>query len=378
VILKNNLVSATQVNRQFENQFVKIGTTLTIRKPNKFLVSSGPALQLQDISEPSTTITISNQRHVDFQFTTSDLTLTIEEFRTRYLIPAMAELANQVDYDVLGNFTSVHNIVGSPGTVPNAFSYVASVGQRLDENAAPQDGRVLVLGPAAYWSMATALTALYVQSVSEPALKGFLATIANFKIFEDQNIQSITVGNYSGTPVVSGSSQTGANLVSSGWTASRTGLLNAGDVITAAGCYAINPKSRQSTGTLQNFLVTSTVNSDSNGNCTIPIYPAITTSGAYQTVSASPTSGGTISVKTGNAATAYQNNLAFTRDCFGLVMVPIELPQGVDFAARETYDNISLAVRRAYDINNDVFPCRIDILYGDTCYYPELGCRLTN
>ena len=377
MMLENNLVAAKRVNRKFENQFVKIGSTLTIRKPNRFRVSSGPALQIQDIAEPSTTITINQQKHVDFQFTSQDLTLTIEEFSERYLKPAMAELANQIDYDVLTNFNQVYNEVGTPGTVPANFAALAAVGQRMDEEAAPQDGRTLVLNPAAYWSMAAGLSTLYVRSVAEPALKGFLAAIANFEIFMDQNIQNQVVGAYAGAGAVNGALQTGSSLVTNGWNINITGLLNVGDVITLAGVNAINPKSRATTGSLRNFVVTAAVNSDGAGNATIPIYPAITTSGAYQTVTGSPAGGAAIVVK-GTASSSYAQNVGFVRDCFGLVMVPMEIPGGVDFAARETYKDISIRVIRAYDVNNDVFPCRMDVLYGSTTFYPELGCRLTN
>ena len=154
VMLENNLVAAGKVNRQFENQFVKIGSSLTVRKPNRFLVTSGPGLQIQNISEPSTSITISNQKHVDFQFTSQDLTLTIEEFSERYAKPAAAELANQLDYDVLTNTFTFSNLVGTPGTLPANFASIGAVGQRMDELGAPQDGRTLILNPAAYWSMA--------------------------------------------------------------------------------------------------------------------------------------------------------------------------------------------------------------------------------
>jgi|SRR5579863_479415 len=377
VMLENNLVAAGKVNRQFENQFVKIGSTLTVRKPNRFKVTSGPGLALQDVVEPSTSITISNQKHVDFQFSNQELTLVIEEFSERYLKPAAAELANQLDFDVISNFTSVFNEVGTPGTTPANFAALGAVGQRMDEGAVPQDGRVLMLNPAAYWSMANGLTGLFVQSVSEPALKGFLAKIANFEIYLDQNVQAQTVGAYAGAGVVNGASQTGSSLVTNGWTASITGLLNVGDVFTVAGVFAVNPKSRQSTGSLQNFVVTATVNSDGGGNATIPVYPAIVTTGAYQTVSGSPANSAAITVK-GTASTSYAQNLGFVKDAFGLVTVPLELPEGVDFKARQEYKGISMAIIRAFDIQNYVFPCRIDILYGTTAYYPELAVRLTN
>src|SRR6185437_6194045 len=256
VMLENNLVAAGKVNRQFENQFTKIGNSITIRLPNRFTVSSGPGLSIQDISEKSTSITISNQKHVDFQFTSQDLTLTIEEFSERYLKPAAAELANQIDYDVISNFTAVNNWVGTAGTTPTNFATsVQLVGQRMDEGAVPQDGRVLMLNPAAYWSIANGLTSLYVRSVSEPALKGYLAAIGNFEVYMDQNIQSQTVGTFTGTPTMSSTAnQTGSTISTTGWTAS-TDFLNAGDVITLAGCHAINPKSRKSTGSLQTFVV---------------------------------------------------------------------------------------------------------------------------
>ncbi len=377
VILENNLVTASKVNRQFENQFVKIGSSLTVRKPNRFIVSSGPGLSIQDITEPSTSITISNQKHVDFQFTSQDLTLTIEEFSERYLKPAAATLANQIDYDVLTNFNQIFNEVGSPGVVPANFAALAAVGQRMDEGAVPQDGRVLILNPAAYWSLANGLSGLYVRSVAEPALKGFLAMIANFEIYEDQNIQAQTVGALGGTPVVNSGGQTGSNLATQGWSNSITNILNQGDVFTIGGVNAINPQNRQSTGSLQNFVVTAPVSSSSTGTATIPIYPAITTSGAYQSVSGSPLNLAAITVK-GTASTSYAQNVAFVKDCFGLVTVPLEIPQGVDFAARHMYKNISMRVIRAYDINNDLFPCRMDVLYGTATYYPELGVRLTN
>lgn len=377
-ILENNLVAAGKVNRQFENQFNKIGNTITVRKPNKFTVTSGPGLSIQNVTEPSTAITISNQKHVDFQFSTSDLTLVIEEFSDRYLKPAAAKLANQIDFDTLTNFKSIYNEVGTPGTVPNAFSFLAAVGQRMDETAVPQDGRVLILNSAANWALATALSSgVYVRSVAEPAFKGFLAALANFEIYLDQNIQSQTVGALGGTPVVNGASQTGSALVTNGWTGGVAGLLNIGDVFTISGVFTVNPMNLQSTGALQNFVATAVAASDGSGNSTIQISPAIVTSGAFQTVSNSPANGATISVL-GTRLTSYAQNLGFVRDAFGLVMVPMELPQGVDFAARQMWKGISLRIVRQYDINNDVLPCRIDVLYGTATFYAELAVRLTN
>jgi hypothetical protein len=376
VILQNNLVLAGKVNRQFENKFVKIGSTLTIRKPNRFVTNKGDALIIQNIVEPSTSITINQNAQVAFQFSAEELTLTIEEFSERYLKTAAESIANTIDYDVATNFQQVYYQVGTPGTIPASYNFLANIGKKMDKGAVPQDGRVLILDPDSYWGLDTALIGYFVRSVSEPAFKGFLAQIANFEIYQDQNIQAQTVGNYGGTPVVNGAGQTGSSIVTNGWTASITGLLNVGDIFTMAGVFAVNPQSRQSNRDLMQFTVTSTANSDSGGNSTIGISPSIVTTGAYQNVSNAPANLAAITVS-GLANGVYAQNLAFVKDAFGLVSVPIELPDGVDFKAREMVKNVSLRIVRQFDINNNVTPTRLDSLYGTATFYPELAVRGT-
>ena len=384
MILENNLVMGNKVNRSFENQFVKIGATLTIRKPNRYTVSQGAGLQVQDIAEPSVTITVDKQRHVDFQFTSADLALTVEEFSARYLKPAMAPLANQVDYDLLQNSYQISNYVGTPGITPASFSSsVQLTGQRMDENAAPQQDRCLVLNPAGYWAMANGLVGSFVMPTAKEALvKGYLSTIGNQEVYMDQNVPNSTTNAQHNTSVANITNSTAAGVQGNGNTVSIYGgtaldSYGIGDVFTVAGVNNINPQSRISTGQLKNFVVTGVANATASTN-TLTFSPSVVTSGPYQNVSAGINSSQAILWLTGTSAAqiATPNNIAFARDAFGLVMVPLEIPQGVDFAARETYRNISLRVVRAYDINNDVFPTRVDILYGDAVYYDELAVRL--
>ena len=380
VILVNNLVMAGRVNRQFEEQMgAKIGTQLTIRKPNKFIVSEGAGLHVQDIIEPSTSITISNQSHVDFQFGTAALTLVVEEFRERYLKPALEKLANRIDRGVMTNVQNIFNEVGTPTSTPSNFAALALVAQRLDEMAAPQQDRTMVLNPKAYWAIAVGISSVYVQSVAEPGFKGYIPNIANMEIFLDQNIPTQLTGAYGATsPTVLGSGQTGSTLVTTGWPNSITGLLNAGDVFTIGAVNAANPESLTSTGALANFVVTATASSNGTGGSSISIYPPIVTSGAYQTVDNGPISGAAITVISGAPSSNLAKNIGFTKDCFGLVTVPLIMPDGVDFKSQEVYKGISLRVIRAYDINTDVLPTRVDVMWGTATYYAELGCRLTN
>src|SRR5512135_45536 len=380
VILENNLVAANRVNRKFENQFVKIGSSLTIRKPNRFTVNSGAGLAVEDIAEPSVSITVNSQKHVDFQFTSQDLTLTVEEFSERYLKPAMASLANQVDSDVLALYSSFSNLVGTPNVTPAAFSTsVQLVGRRMDDLTTPQDNRTLVLNPNAYWAIANGLTGLFVMPTAKDAVvKGYLATIGNFEVYMDQNIPQLTTGIHVTTSgkVTANGQGTGGTISTHGWNTTDTFVV--GEVVTFSNTHAINPQSRNSTGVLKPFVINTTSNV-TGGTTTLNISPSMVTSGPYQNIDTQPVSTDTVAILTGtgSAASTYPQNMAFTRDAMGLVMVPLEIPQGVDFAARETYRNISMRVIRAYDINNDVFPTRIDILYGTAQYYDDLGVRLT-
>lgn len=382
VILENNLVMANRINRKFENQFVKIGNSLTIRKPNRFTVTTGAGLVIQDIAEPSVTITVSTQAQVAFQFTSQDLTLVVEEFSERYLKPAMAGMANRIDYDCNALFAGVSNVVGTPNVTPSTFSSsVQLVGRRMDDNAAPQDNRTLQTNPNAYWTISNGMTGFFVMPTAKEALvKGYLSTIGNYEIYMDQNVQGLVTGVHaSSNALVSANGQTGSNISTIGWAPSDT--FTVGEVVTFGNVFNINPQSRQSTGVLKNFVITAGVTVSATSTATLSISPAIVTSGPYQNVSAGPvsTAAGAAGILTGvtGASSTFPQNLAYTRDAFGLVMVPMEIPQGVDFAARETYRNISMRVIRAYDVNNDVFPTRIDMLYGTAVYYDELACRLT-
>lgn len=381
MILENNLVAANRVNRKFENQFVKIGSSLTIRKPNRFIVREGAALQVQDIAEPSVTVTINKQRGADFQFTSTDLTLTVEEFSERYLKPAMATIANRIDFDVLQNYDGVSNYVGSPGVTPSAFSSsVQLTGRRMDDNATPQDNRTLVLNPNAYWTIANGLVPSFVMPTAKEALvKGYLATIGNYEVYMDQNIPTglAAVHNTALGMVITTAQGNGNTTAMYG--GGRLGeFMQIGEVFTVNGVFNVNPQSRISTGVLKNFVVTATTAPDANTTWVVTFSPSVVTSGPYQNVTGPMAVATTVVWPTGTtlALTATPQNIAFCRDAFGLVMVPMEIPQGVDFAARETWRNISMRTIRAYDINNDVFPTRIDVLYGDTVYYDELAVRL--
>lgn len=381
-VLKNELGFTKGVNRQYDDQFArsgaKIGSVINIRKPTRFTVSSGTALNLQDVADQYSALTLDTQAHVDFSFSSKELTLNIDEFSKRYVKPAVAELANYVDFTGTALYKQVYNATGTPGTTPNAFSFLTDAGTKLSNFGTPVDSdRNMVLNPAASGSLADALKGLFQsqERIKEQYEKGLMGMAAGFNIKMDQNVQQFTNATFAGTPLVNGASQTGSTLVSDGWSSGAT-TLKEGTIFTIANVYAVNPKNRQSTGQLQQFVVTSDI-SDTSGAISIPISPSITLTGAYQTVNALPADNAAITVL-GSTATAYPQNLAYHKDAFVLGCADLDLPGGTDMAARavDPDSGLSLRIVRAYDISNDTFPCRIDILYGWKCVYPELACRI--
>jgi len=384
VILENMLVAARKVNRAYENQnkpnaTFKRGDTVNVRRPNRFTVSSGAALAVQDITEVSVPVVVNKQRHVDFTFPTKDLTLIIEEFSDRYLKPAMAALANQIDFDVLAEANNIYNIVGTAGVTPANFAALASVTRRLNEEAAPVDEtRTLIIDPAAEVTLADALKANFnptgnISGIFEDAQ---IAKVAGLSVFMDQNVNLHTNGQRGGVPLVNGAPANGStSLVTDAWTAAAANRLKTGDVFTIANVFAVNPQSRQTTGVLRQFVATADAASDGAGNVTISVSPAMFFSGALQNIDSQPADNAPLTFF-GTASQVYTNNLGFHKDAITLVTVPLEMPAGVHFAARETYKGINLRIVRQYTIADDQIPTRIDVLYGTKTIYPELACRL--
>lgn len=381
-ILENNLTFAKGVNREYDDKFAvegaKIGDTLNIRKPARYVGRSGATLSVEDHTETSVPLQLDTQFGVDLNFTSKELLLDIDDFSTRILAPAMAVVANKIDRDGLNLYSSVYNAVGTPGTTPTALKTYLQAGAKLDYMAAPRDGnRSVVIDPTAQVEIVDALKGLFQSSekIKSQYETGNMGLAGGFKWSMDQNVVSHTVGAYAGTPLVNGGSQTGATLVTDGWS-SGASALKKGDIFTIAGVYSVNPQSRQSTGQLQQFTVTADI-SDTSGAMSIGISPSIVTSGAFKTVSGSPADNAAITVL-GNASTVSPTNLAYHKDAFTLACADLPLPKGVDMASRVASKQLGISVRmvRAYDINNDKFPCRLDVLYGWKTIYPELACRI--
>ncbi len=385
-VLTNNLTFTKQVNRQYSDKFAiegaKIGSTVNARKPPRYVGRTGPALSVEDATETQVPVTLTTQFGVDISFTSQELTLSIDDFSERFIQPAIAAVANKIDFDGLQLYRTVANTVGTPGTVPSALLTYLDSGVALDNNSAPMDGkRSLCINPRMQATIVDNLKGLFQSSekIAQQYEKGKMGEAIGYKWYMDQNVAVHQVGPLGGAPAVNGAGQTGSNLVTNAWTAAAALRLRAGDVFTIANVFGVNPQNRQTTGQLQQFVVTANVSSDGAGNATIPIFPAIVTSGAFQTVTASPAGGALLTVL-GAANTNTPQGLAFHKDAFTFVSADLQMPRGVDMAARvsDPQTGISIRMVRAYNISTDQFPCRLDVLYGWKELYPENACRIAS
>lgn len=385
-MFENKLAFTSKIDKQYSKEFAKtgakIGNTITVRKPWRPSTRQGPAISIQNVTEEMVPLVLSNQTGVDFTFTSQDLTLTIDDFANRYIKPAVVAAANYIDQQNLQMAAqNTFNAVGTSGTAPATALLYLQAQQKLNELACPFDGdRSAFVNPAGSAAIVNALTGLFQSSekIKEQYEKGMMGLAFGAEFYMAQNLYSYTTGtggSSSPTTLTTGSPQTGSSLSVVAWGSTSTAVQ--GDVFTIAGVYKVNPITKVSTGVLQQFVVTANATASGGAITNLAISPSIITSGSTQTVNAAPATSAAITmVTTANTATA--NNILCHKDAFTLGCADMELPEGVHFAARARDEESGLSIRivRAYDINSDQIPCRLDILWGNAAFRPEWACRL--
>jgi hypothetical protein len=384
-ILENNLVITRNVNRQYDDSFAvsgaKIGSTLRIRLPDRALVTDGAALQVQDDAEQSTTLTVSTQKHIGVNFTTAELTLSLDDFAERVLKPRISQLASSIDADVANAYKAIFNTVGTPGVSPATALVLLQAQQKLNESAAGMAPRYATVNPAANAGLVNGLSGFFnpTDTISKQFKNGMMGTgVLGFdEINMSQSIKVHTTGSRAGTILVNGAVSTqGQSTISIDGLTGATDTVTVGDVFTIANVFAVNPQTRESTGSLQQFVVTAAQTGVSNALANMAISPPIYTStSALATVNSFPADNAAVTF-VGTASTAYPQNMIYHKDAITFATADLVMPQGVDMAARANHNGISMRVVRAYDINNDRMPCRIDVLYGFSTIRPQMACRL--
>jgi hypothetical protein len=372
-VLHQKLNFVGSVTRDYDDSYAKtgakIGDSLKIPLPNQYTVRSGATLSAQDTTESSVTLQVATQKGVDLNFTSVDLTLSLDDFSKRILDPAMSVLAANIEADALSMYKQVYQSIWNGGS---AATYNKALDARvlLQRSLAPANERTALMDSLAMADVVKDTKTLFQDdaSIAKQYKEGYMGRAAGFDWAENTLMPSHTRSAANGAYLVNGAAQTGATLtVDTGANAPSEG-----DVITIAGVYSVHPETKVSTGVLQQFVIGSGASTTS-----FPISPSIITSGATQNVSGSPADNAAVTFA-GTASTAVQTALLFQKGAFAFATADLVMPQGVDFASRQVLDGISMRIVRAYDINNDKFPCRLDVLYGYKTLRAQLACRYHN
>lgn len=385
-ILDNNLVMAKKVHRGHESDFgsamngFEAGDTVSIRRPTDFTVRDGNVSTNQDIVEGKVALTVDKQKGVDFGFTSKELTLNIGELSERVIQPAMVQLANQIDLDVMGLYKYVPNWVGTAGQTINSYSDFAKGPERLDEYAVPSE-RCSVLSPSDHWGLLGTQTGLYIQDAAKGAYRdGSLGKIGGVDMYMAQNVPTHIVGSDVTTVTVNQAITTATTTyaaVKDSMTQSITiagGNLNPGDVFAIADVNGVNPVTKANLGFAKQFTV---ISYSSN---TLVFYPAMIWTGAFQNVAV--TTGVTdLNSKAitaiGTAGSSYRQNMIFHKNAFALAMVPMISPPGAPKVSRQSYKGTSVRLIPTYDGTNDKSNFRLDVLYGVKAIDPRLATRIS-
>jgi hypothetical protein len=392
-LLKNNLQfvkNCSSENLSAFSETPKKGETINVRKPSRFSGRTGETYSAEDYNERVFPVTVQATEGVDLNFSNRELMFNQERFSERVLAPAMQTLANKIDRNCINlAVTAVANAVGTPGTIPTALKTYAQARAKMSWEGAPQDEQnALLVTPDMQVEITDAIKGLFHSStqVEQAYAKGMMGVHAGAKWYECQNLYTHTVGALGGTPLTNGAgtdaasnpSATTSNVVTDGWTAAAATRLKKNDVITFAGCYAVNPWTRQSTGALRQFVVQADAASDASGNLTVTVSPAIFASGPFQNVTNVPADNSAITVL-GAANTVSPVGLRFHRDAFLFTSFDQPTPTGAVEIAKMASDpstGVKIRLIKDWDTKGNASITRLDVVYAFGTAYGELACRV--
>ena len=173
IILTNKVQFVHMLKKQsteFDKLEAKIGDTIRIKIPNRGIVSHGTAFSPNAFAQREVYLQLSdvNQTHMDYNFTSKDLSLRLDDFASQVLDPSLDSVGTDVESNAMAMLVPcINNIVqGSnsdstsgpiaQGTI-NTSSYVPAAAQfldfmiaasLLDNNLAPRNDRFVLINPS--------------------------------------------------------------------------------------------------------------------------------------------------------------------------------------------------------------------------------------
>lgn len=378
-VLRQRFTFLNRINMEYRDDFAvngaKIGDTLNIRVPTNQKVRDGRIMDAGNMVDRTVPLSITDQSGVDLVFNSADRALKIDDFRARYLEQPLARLASTIESRVMSR------------ALPYAANFVANADGKLDlkdallankmltDNLAPRE-RFMLTNTSGTVQVIDQLKGLF-NSQSELKRQyeeGLMGRAAGFDWYETSIMPAQAYGTSAipGTYDINGAVTEGSTSIP---VDTGTGTLRAGQHVTFANVYAVNPATLESTGVLRTFVVTADY---AGGAGNLQISPAIRASGAEQNVTALPADGADVVVLGATGQTGV--NLGFARDFVTFASVDLPLPPNKD-ASRATIGGprgLSVRMVNDYDTINDQFLSRVDILWGSAVLRPEFGVVIPN
>jgi len=363
------------------------GNTIQINKPPRFIPQTTFDItsSKQDVTEEKVPLVLDVISTVGIEIDSLETAteIQVKEIIKRVVKPAIQSIAQNVESRFL-TLASVAtaNSVGAAGTNVFDTDTILSAKEKMNKYLCPKDDNRYFLSDSTASRKATnARKGLFQSSdeISKQYKKGFIGIADGFKWMENELLNQHTNGTdvtfeVSTTVSVEGQS----TLVVEGLT-NTTGTVTAGTTFTVADVYAVNPITKAAYPFLQQFTATATATANGSGVATVSISPAIYTSasGGLQNVDAFPADGGAC-VPIGAVSTTYTDNMAYHKEAFRMVSVPLVMPTKAEFAAQDSYQGITVSVIRDFDVNKRSMVTRLDFLGGLVAVRPEWACKVTS
>ena len=392
--LLNELQFITGCNTDYGNRFtmdMKIGESVKVRKPQVYAVRTGETFSGQAVNDQFSTITVQDTVGVDVEIPNRELMFNKTSLIEQVIQPAAATLANDIEQKAIELATKrVANVVGTPGTTPSSLETYNTARAIMFEAGAPKAGQDrLIINAAMGVKTQTAGTAWFnpSQRLSDAFEQGYIGQHFRARVYESQVLDTLTTGGYDGTPLVNGASQSGSTIATDGWTASQTGVVKEGDVMSFASTNAVNRWTKKSTGRVAYAVVTADTDSDGSGEATIPIQMydgnGMTVTGINQNVTGSPADNAAISLYgtaagTGINDTESPQGLRYNRNAFAFNSFAQPEAEGgvVQDSASDPKSTITIRFLKQFEIRENRQLYRFDVVWAFGHLWNQMACRI--
>lgn len=403
LLLKNQLVMGRLVDGQFRDQVTdENGLSINVKRPPRFVAQSGAALAEQDIVTGSENVDVDQYKNVHVGVGDLEYVQSYNELmRTSVMQSAASELAQDVDQFLARKFLDFFSWVGTPGDTIGSPQEFNPAHTRLMQQSAPNADLSGVVEFADGEQIRGSLIGGDINQVNRNALERTrIPILSEIDLYASQNVPTLTTGTRTNGAIAGADQNVNYRDVKDNARMSQTldidgvgngATISKGEVFTIANVEALNPRTRESVGRLQEFTVLEDATADGTGAVTLTISPAIivpntdddTTSGvntitntAFATVNSVPANDAVVTWK-GSAETSYRIRAAFHRRAISLVSARLAQPfTGESSFVQDEETGIGIRYWRGSDIQTGKHIHRWDMIYGAEVMDNYLGTRI--